>query len=449
MTAANGPNGSYPNIFQTTPGVYGSLPSMPNIYYPTPNMHPQDTFQRQQSQSQQSQQPTQPWYLKVGKEVLKTGVIIGASVLGGIVGNVPGAMVAGAVAAGLVSVTDQKLSNGKVNWGSAFVDTAIGLIPAGLGGSVIKGVQSLTGKALFGAAGKQSLRQVITKGATIGAMDGAAMGYAGGLAHTAMDSYQRTGQANWSEANQSGLEGVIPGAFGGAVAGGAVSGLVRHFSAKSNKKATAKESAPQEAQTYSMPGEEELKTLKPPKRSLFNRIIGFISLRSEDKTLGNFHKVDAHVLRGAMPESAEAFAHLKNHHNVRTIIDLRGAHTTKADHIRFEMGHAAANDIHYVHLPMNSHVPPTQAELRTFLKAIEDTRLAGGKTYVHCKHGIDRTGVLVAAYEVANGKSPEAAFKNMRKYGYNLQHEWSRPEQKSFVLGEALQQTLKAAQGEA
>lgn len=437
MTAPFGPGYPYQASFQTTPGVYGSMPTLPNSFYPTP-LQPLDRFQRQQAPSNQN---PQPWYAKAGKELLKTGIVIGASVLGGLVGNVPGAMAAGATAAGVVSMADQKWSQGKINWGTTAVDTAIGLIPAGLGNGLVKGLQSVLGKKLFETAGQQTVKQVIAKGASIGALDGAAFGYASGTAHSAMESYQQTGQVNWSQANQSGLHSLLPGAFGGAIAGGALTGVVRHYSGKSGEKSYTKAEGGSPTKSICeipAPTAEELKTLKPPRRTWFNRAISKLSLRSEDAKLGNFHKVDNQVLRGAMPESVEAIAHLKDHHGVKTIIDLRGAGTTQNQYIQFERGHTEAQGLRYTHLPMDSHVPPNRQQLELFLNAVQETQQAGGKVYVHCKHGIDRTGVLVAAYEVLTGKTQAAAYKNMKQYGFNKQHQWSRPHQKDFVLGQDL-----------
>lgn len=454
MSAFNSGQGNpYPGSFPTLTGIYGGPPppGMMPFYRPNASGLAYDTFQLQNQQRKK-----EPWYAIAAKEVAKTGLIVGASVLGGIVGQAPGAMAAGAAAAGLVSVFDQKLSHGKINWGSALVDTTVGLIPAGIGGALMKGIQRLTGKTLFETAGKQTLKHVVAKGVTLGAVDGAAIGYAGGLARNAMNDYQQTGKINWKQAHHSGVNSVVSGALGGAVAGGMMNGLVFHQSAKSGQKGqhkTGNSGQPERAAssgsnpaTLQAPTDAMLQNLKPPKRTFFNRMMAYISLKSDDAMLGNFHAVDDHVLRGAMPESAEAFTHLRKKHNVQTIIDLRGAETTKPQYIQYEMGHARNNGIRYVSMPMNSHVAPTQAELQTFMKAIEETRQSGGKVYIHCKHGIDRTGSMVAAYEVAGGKAQEVAFNNMRKYGYNLQHEWSRPDQKAFVLGENLPQTMKTAQ---
>lgn len=446
------------NPFQTIPGVYGSMPLLnAGASYRLPMYGlQQDTLQFNNRQN--SSRPM-PWYVKAGKEILKTGVVISASILGGVVGNVPGAMAAGAAAAGAVSAIDQKWTTGRVNWGSAAIDTLLGLIPAGVGGTVVKGIQSLvtrqTGKALFG----QTSRQILAKGATIGAVDGAAIGYAGGVAHNAYDSRQQTGKTDWAAANISGLKALLPGALGGAVFGGALAKIAHSHT---GSKGIAGQAAPKPARPFEtspeqpwlkseipMPTAEALKTLKAGQRTWLNRLKASLWLGSEDTMLGNFHAVDNHVLRGAMPETEQAFAHLRDHHHVKTIIDLRGAGegaTTQTQAIQYEMGHAQASGIRYLHLPMDSHRAPSQAELQIFFQAVRETRDAGGKVYVHCKHGVDRTGAIIAAYEVATGQSQQTAYSHMKRFGYDYFHQKSRPAQKAFVQGAELQQTLKTAQ---
>jgi len=199
---------------------------------------------------------------------------------------------------------------------------------------------------------------------------------------------------------------------------------------------------------------EDLKNLKPPKLGRWESLLA--SLRgTEDQIkypgniqLQNFARVDDTVYRGAMPDSGKQFEKLKNAYNVRVIIDLRGAETTKDKYIDFERGWAEHHNIQYVRIPMNSHRPPSQEELKQFFQAIEDAKAAGGSAYVHCKHGIDRTGSMIAAYETKLGRSPQQIYKNMKRYGYNWLHQLSRPAQRDFVNGSDLSARVAAAEAE-
>jgi len=423
-------------------------PAIPSLRYVYSPLKAQDSFQYRTSKTEKCNQS--PWYITVGKEILKTSLVIAASVAGGVFGNVPGAMAAGSVTSAAVSMVDQKLSKGKIDWGTVAIDVGLGLIPGGFGNKLVQSGEWLLSKIVgktISAGTLNTTRRAIVKGAT----DGILIGYIGGGAQSAYDSYRKEGKVNWKEANMAGAKSILPGMIGGGLAAGCVTAAGRKLAIHSAQKSKTNGIY----ELPAMPTEEELKRLKPPKRTWANRLISMLFQRSEDTYLSNLHKVDEHVLRGAMPESEADFTHLKNHHNVHTIIDLRGPATTKAQYVQYEMGHCKKNDIKYISIPMSSTRAPNQEELQLFLAAIQEAKAANanGKVYVHCKHGIDRTGAMIAAYEVAVNKSQIAqhiiqkeAFKRMQQYGYNTFHEWSRPEQKTFVLSPELLNILKIAQ---
>lgn len=180
--------------------------------------------------------------------------------------------------------------------------------------------------------------------------------------------------------------------------------------------------------------------LKPPQKDWKQRLEARLLLRSddvrrfpEDVKICNFHRVDSHLLRGAMPQSELTFEKLKHAYHVKTIIDLRGPETTDESAIAYEKALSAKYGIQYVRIPMSSRRAPTDRELTKFLQAVQSATDQGGKAYVHCKHGIDRTGVMVAAYEVLMGKSQKAAYQNMKKYGFNAIHMQKCPAQRNFV----------------
>lgn len=183
-----------------------------------------------------------------------------------------------------------------------------------------------------------------------------------------------------------------------------------------------------------------------PRRGRLNRVLSRLNFKSTDSRLGNFHRVDAVVLRGAMPEGAADFSHLKHHYNVGTLIDLRGWETSRPQFINYERYQAHQNGMRYLHLPMDSHTPPSLGQLQLFFRVIEKSRQQGQTVYVHCKQGVDRTGALVAAYQVASGKPQAEAFQAMRRHGYNWRHSLTRPAQKAFVLDPALPTLLQKAQ---
>ena len=111
---------------------------------------------------------------------------------------------------------------------------------------------------------------------------------------------------------------------------------------------------------------------------------------------------------------------------IKTIINLRQS----ASSAKREEALLAFNDTRVVHLPMDQNTPPTEEELDTFF-AIMDDRLSY-PVLIHCAHGKDRTGVMVAMYRIRYERwSPERAYKEMAQHGHNS---WVYSNLRPFVL---------------
>lgn len=67
-----------------------------------------------------------------------------------------------------------------------------------------------------------------------------------------------------------------------------------------------------------------------------------------------------------------------------------------------------------------SEIWPTPADrLMRWVSVIEASRQAGEIIYVHCRRGIDRTGQLIAAWQIRyGGKSFEEAYQEEVSYGH-------------------------------
>jgi len=128
-----------------------------------------------------------------------------------------------------------------------------------------------------------------------------------------------------------------------------------------------------------------------------------------------FAVVEAGFYRGSRP-SAEGILALKAR-GVRTIVSLR-----KDD---AERARVLAAGMDYVELPMVATpfgAPvPTEAQVNAFLAVVGDP--ARRPVFVHCKHGRDRTGVMVALWRVARGGWPvDAAIDEMEDRGMGPQY---------------------------
>lgn len=69
-------------------------------------------------------------------------------------------------------------------------------------------------------------------------------------------------------------------------------------------------------------------------------------------------------------------------------------------------------DVHY--LPVADEQAPTLEQLEQAVEWMRNAVSAGGKTLVHCRFGIGRTGTLLAAYLLGEGMDMRTALKAMK-----------------------------------
>jgi len=106
----------------------------------------------------------------------------------------------------------------------------------------------------------------------------------------------------------------------------------------------------------------------------------------------NFDKVDANVYRGGQPTD-EGFRYLAKL-GVKVIIDLREAD----GRAKAEERVVTSAGMKYVNVPMTGLTPPTEAEITRVLALLKDN--TKGPAFVHCRRGADRTGAVIAAYQI-------------------------------------------------
>ena len=133
------------------------------------------------------------------------------------------------------------------------------------------------------------------------------------------------------------------------------------------------------------------------------------AVRIEQAGLPNFHRVTTNLYRCAQPTAEGLRAAEKM--GIKTVISLRAFHSDKEEvestklrtqRIYFNTWHAEDEDI------------------ERFIKIISDTN--AGPFLVHCQHGADRTGTMIAIYRMAfQGWTKEEAIKEMTTgdFGYH------------------------------
>ncbi len=128
------------------------------------------------------------------------------------------------------------------------------------------------------------------------------------------------------------------------------------------------------------------------------------------KELPNFYKINDRLYRGAQPLSG-GLKKLKEL-GIQTILNLRGV----GDETRQEQREAAAEGLKFISLPMPGLSRPSDAAIEQALKIIDDPE--NGVVFVHCKHGADRTGTVIACYRISRENlTREQAIAESRKHG--------------------------------
>ncbi|MBA3713729.1 MAG: tyrosine-protein phosphatase [Pyrinomonadaceae bacterium] len=114
------------------------------------------------------------------------------------------------------------------------------------------------------------------------------------------------------------------------------------------------------------------------------------------RELPNFHQVNARLFRGAQPKQG-GIERLREM-GVQVVINLRGTDARE----RAEESEARAAGMEYYNVPLPDFSRPSREQVARVLSIIDD---AGDKTiFIHCKHGRDRTGTIIAVYRIMHDK---------------------------------------------
>ena len=99
---------------------------------------------------------------------------------------------------------------------------------------------------------------------------------------------------------------------------------------------------------------------------------------------------------------------------ITTIVDLRG----NSGPVAWERAQAESLGMRFIDLPVLGWSPPSNAQVAEFLKLFQGDPKQ--KIFVHCYYGEDRTGVMVAAYRIAQQNwSSDQAVAEMYSFGFH------------------------------
>jgi protein tyrosine phosphatase (PTP) superfamily phosphohydrolase (DUF442 family) len=127
----------------------------------------------------------------------------------------------------------------------------------------------------------------------------------------------------------------------------------------------------------------------------------------------NLYRISGELYRGDQP-SPQGMRNLKDL-GPKTILNLRSFHSD-----RDEIGETG---LAYEHITMKAWHPEEEDVVR-FLKIVTDPKRA--PVLVHCQHGADRTGTMIAVYRIAvQDWSKAEAIREMTQGGFGFHQTWS------------------------
>jgi hypothetical protein len=119
--------------------------------------------------------------------------------------------------------------------------------------------------------------------------------------------------------------------------------------------------------------------------------------------LDRFDRVADGIYRSSQP-SAKALAALKSRYGLQTIIKLNHG------------SDAAPAGVRVINEGLDALVEPPRATLERILDEIDRSPKP---VLIHCTHGEDRTGLIVALYKMRHGEKVESAYADMMRHRFH------------------------------
>lgn len=121
--------------------------------------------------------------------------------------------------------------------------------------------------------------------------------------------------------------------------------------------------------------------------------------------IANYSRVSSRIFRGSQP-TAEGFGWLVDH-GIRSVVTLRQEDPLDLDLMEWRQVK------HFV-IPIQDRGVPTLAQVEEFIRTVDDP--VNGPVYVHCRGGIERTGVMVACWRIAHGWTAIQSISEARSF---------------------------------
>ncbi len=131
----------------------------------------------------------------------------------------------------------------------------------------------------------------------------------------------------------------------------------------------------------------------------------------------NYGQVDTGISRSARLTGEDV--QWLGDNNFESILNLEaGMFTNKPSYVKEEGKQADSLGLKFFHIPANPMAGPTKEQIDAALSYM--TNPNNLPILVHCHHGKDRTGMVIAAYRMKyQGWSYDEAVKEMKSYGFS------------------------------
>ena len=135
------------------------------------------------------------------------------------------------------------------------------------------------------------------------------------------------------------------------------------------------------------------------------------SQKADVEGLINLYRVDEHLYRSEQPHSLEMKK--LQEFGIKTILNLRNTRNDNRE--------AKATNLNLNHVPINTW----RISYDDLVRSMIIIRKAEKPVLVHCLHGSDRTGAVVAVYRIVDGGwTKKEAIEELQQGGYGYHQKW-------------------------
>lgn len=143
--------------------------------------------------------------------------------------------------------------------------------------------------------------------------------------------------------------------------------------------------------------------------------LGFFVITNPALALQNYIEVNQNVTRGARPSSSD-YKFLKKE-GIKVVLNIENNQAA----IDKDKKYAAQYKMKFLSFPMDWATAPDPKQVDEILKVLQDSN--NFPVFLHCKHGEDRTGMVIGLYRVeVEGWKAEDAYHEMLKDGFHPEY---------------------------